>query len=105
MSREFCLCISGGIASVISFCNSVPHGKDGQRIGMDTTNNIHMDIREGRIYIGIGNMEGRKGTEFVCGSFFAVFCLEWVESCIIRTKTNHTKGENGGISTNRETHT
>ena len=69
-------------------------------MAMDTTYNIHMDIREGRIYIRIGNMDRMEGglrSSFACGSFFVLSWEERVESCI----TNQNRGKGKKIN-NRE---
>ena len=65
----------------------------------DTTNNIHMDIREGRIYIRIGNMEGtERGTEFVCLRSVFELGKKVVESCITNQNQPHKRGKWGKIN-------
>ena len=83
-------------------------------MAMDTTNNIHMDIRQGRD-IHKDRKHGRDGKgDGVC--LFAcvivpvrfLFVLSWVASCIItnQNQPHHTKvGKRGETPTDREKHT
>ena len=83
-------------------------------MAMDTTNNIHMDIRQGRD-IHKDRKHGRDGKGdgvclFACVIFPVrfLFVLSWVASCIITSQNqpHHTKGEKMGENpTNREKHT